>query len=125
MKRLYQNHDPEDFQAKIRFLTIEEGGRRKYANGSRFDFQYSEDSKNIYMIHPDFFDNNGNSFSVDTFLPLNEWFDARMYIVVAEMREQVHRERIKVGTKFYCCDGSQHIAEGIVTEIIGINLKNK
>jgi hypothetical protein len=117
MYRLYQKYDPEDFQAKIRFLTLEEGGQRQYPNGIRFDFQYVDDLENAYMIHPDFFDSNGNSFSAEEMLPLNKWINARMYIIVPEIRETVHRFRIKEGVKFYCCDGKP-IAEGIVTRLV-------
>jgi hypothetical protein len=121
MKRLYIKSDPEDFRAMIRFFPLEEGGRRQYPNGVRFDFQYQDDKDNLYMIHPDFFDDNGDSYPEDRFFPLGEWLNARMYIVVAEMREKVHRHKLKIGQKFFCCDGSIHIAEGVVTEIVGLN----
>lgn len=43
MYRLYQEFDQEDFQARIRFFSVKEGGRRAYLNGIRFDTQYADD----------------------------------------------------------------------------------
>ena len=120
MTRIYERFDPEDFQARIRFFSLEEGGRRSYPNGIRFDFKYTDDEKNIYMIWPDFFDSKGNSLSIEEMLPLDIWLDARMYIVVPEMREKVHRLRIGEGIKFYCMDGHRRIAEGVVSKVIGL-----
>ena len=120
MARIYAKFDPEDFQAKIRFLPLEDGGRRPYPNGIRFDFKYADDEKNLYMIYPDFFDSNGNSLSTEDMLPLGIWLIARMYIAVPEMKERVHRLKIKEGVKFYCMDGPHQIAEGVVSKIVGL-----
>jgi hypothetical protein len=120
MTRIYSKFDPEDFQARIRFFPLEEGGRRPYPNGIRFDFKYAEDDNNLYMIHPDFFDASGNSFSTADMLPLGVWLAARMYIVVPEMREKVHRLKIKEDLKFFCMDGSRQVAEGVVSKIVGL-----
>lgn len=120
MTRIYEKFDPEDFQAKIRFFPLQEGGRRPYPNGIRFDFKYADDETNLYMIHPDFFDSDGNSLSTEDMLPLDVWLNVRMYIVVAEMREKVHQLKIHEGVKFFCMDGSRRVAEGVVSKIVGL-----
>jgi len=43
-----------------------------------------------------------------------------MTVVVDEMREQVHRRRIAVGTTFYCHEGRKRVAFGTVTRITGL-----
>ena len=121
MNRVHKVNFPEDFQARIRIFTAAEGGRVKPTfNGIRWDFKYLDDVSNLYMIWPDFFDNEGNSFPVETHLPLNQWLNARMYIMVDEMREKVHRLKIQEGVKFYCMEGSRRTAEGIVSKIVGL-----
>lgn len=124
MYRLYQSRDPEDFQARVRFFPLDEGGRRSYPNGIRFDFKYIDDEKNIYMIHPDFYDLEGNSFSTEEFLPLGVWLSARMYIIAPEMKEKMHRVKIQEGVEFYCVDGPRRVAKGIVSKVVGLNAKH-
>jgi len=124
MYRLYQKRDPEDFQAKIRFFPLDEGGKRSYANGIRLDFKYAEfadDKTNFYMIHPDFFDTDGNSLSTEEFLSLGVWLNARMYILIPEMKEKVHRAKIREGIEFFCMDGHRKVAKGIVSKVVGLN----
>jgi hypothetical protein len=121
MNRLHKINFPEDFQARIRIFTTAERGRVKPTfNGIRWDFKYFDNVSNLYMIWPDFFDNEGNSFPAETLLPVNQWLNARMYIVVDEMREKVHRLKVQEGVKFYCMEGSRHTAEGIVSKIVGL-----
>jgi translation elongation factor EF-Tu-like GTPase len=114
---------PDDFEAVICILRSDEGGRKTPArNGIRWDFNYAEEapSENLYMIWPDFVDENGISLRKDMNLPLGVGLRARMTIVVDEMRHRVHRARIKVGTRFYCCEGPRRVAEGQVTKITGL-----
>ncbi len=120
MTRIYKKFDPEDFQARIRFFPLNEGGRHPYPNGIRSDFMYADDKVNIYMIHPDFFDSNGDSLPIDEMLPLDVWLNARMYIIVPEMKEKTHRLKIRDEVRFYCMDGGRRIAEGIVSKIVGL-----
>lgn len=94
MHRLYRIAD--DFEATIRILTEAEGGRMNPPfNGIRWDFAYASDkpAENLYMIHPDFYSQSGDSLPTDAPLPLGVDLPARMTIVIDEMREQVHRAR--------------------------------
>jgi len=98
-----------DFEAKITILTSVQGGRMTPPhNFIRWDFGYAEDNpaepkRNLtaplYMIYPNFLDNNG--LSIPKGIPLEGMLKARMHICVKEMIEY-HRTRIAVGTKFNC-----------------------
>ena len=115
-----------DFEAEIRIFSENEGGRRTPVfNGIRWDFSYkdqlpTEDNSTLYAIHPDFFDEQGNSLPKSMPLPIGKLLSARMLIVRDEMRKKVHRDRLKEGVKFYCHEGQHRVAEGIVTRITGL-----
>ncbi len=113
----------DDFEAVIRIFSPAEGGRTTpLFNGIRCDFEYAEDPPHdtLYMICPDFMDENGDSRSNNFALPIGENLPARMMILSDELREQVHRERIAPGVRFYCREGPKRIAEGVVTRITGL-----
>lgn len=119
---------PDDFEAKIRIMGHEEGGRLKPPfNGIRWDFCYAEDSPQdaLWMIWPDFFDDSGDSLPKNLPLPVGVELSVRMTVLVDNMRAQVHRQRIKVGTQFFCHEGSKRVAEGQVTKITGLFYKRK
>jgi hypothetical protein len=123
MDRLYSV--PDDFEATIRILTETEGGRKSSPfNGIRWDFSYLADdaTDQLYMIWPDFFSPTGDSLPKDQPLPLSIYLSARMTIVVDEMREQVHRARIKPGVEFYCHEGPRRVAIGRVTRVTGLHV---
>lgn len=94
----------DNFEADIRIYTLAEGGRRMPPfNGIRWDLAYADDGINptsMYMVWPDFFGLDGMSLSVDQPLPVGPVLTARMYIVVDEMRAEVHRGRIVPGVRF-------------------------
>lgn len=113
----------DDFEATIRIFTPEEGGRKTPPkNGIRWDIAYNDDQppKTLYMIHPDFVDSEGRSYPCDEALPIDVELRAFMYIVVDEMRQQQHREHIKVGMEFFCHEGARRVARGVVTKITGL-----
>ncbi len=122
MIRLYE--PPDDFEAEVRIFSKAEGGRSTPAfNGIRWDFAYEGDDikeVGIFIIWPDFMDENGDSLPTDKPLPIDKKLKARMTIVVDEMREKVHLERVKVGTKFFCHEGGKQVAMGEVTRITGL-----
>ena len=114
---------PDDFEATIRILTSEEGGRLTAPfNGIRWDLCYAEDrpDDSLWMIWPDFFDQSNDSLPTDKPLPVGVELRARMTVVVDEIRTTIHRERIQVGTDFYCHEGSRRVAVGRVTRITGL-----
>jgi hypothetical protein len=121
LHRLYGT--PDDFEAKIRIFSREEGGRSKPPyNGIRWDFCYFEDlaADNLWMIWPDFFVERGDSLAINEPLPIGNELSARMTILVDEMRAEVHRKRLHVGAQFYCHEGPRRVAIGYVTRITGL-----
>jgi hypothetical protein len=121
MKRLHSV--PDDFEAVIRIYSAAEGGlQMPPSNGIRWDFAYADDppAKELFMIHPDFHDDHGDSLPTDERLPVSIDLPARMVVVVDEMRTTVHRSRIREGTRFYCHEGPQRVAEGRVTRVTGL-----
>ena len=112
-----------DFEAKIKIYTKEQGGRDTPAfNGIRWDFAYADEDmlNQLYMIHPDFYDEKENSISKEIPLPTNKELSARMLIIASDMKEKVHRKHISIGTKFFCHEGGKRVAEGHITKITGL-----
>lgn len=56
------------------------------------------------MIHPEFEDEEGKII-LDEYKKVNLTGTARMWIVVPEMREQIHKNKVHVGTKGYFMEG--------------------
>jgi hypothetical protein len=118
---LFRFHD--DFEALIRIYRTDEGGRKLPPNnGIRWDFCYAGDSiDNLYMIFPDFYDKSGSSLPQDKPLPIDTELPARMLILNDEFRVRIHRDRIKVGLRFFCHEGPKAVATGYVTRITGLH----
>ncbi|MCA8830663.1 hypothetical protein [Hymenobacter pini] len=119
--RLYPEF-PIDFEARVRILRADEGGRNSMAyNGIRWDFAYAQDKPRLLFmwLYPDFFDpETGNSWR-ELPLPADEWLHVRISVFSEHMRA-VHQTRIRAGTGFYCCEGSRAVAEGTVTRILSL-----
>ncbi|QJX48848.1 hypothetical protein HMJ29_18805 [Hymenobacter taeanensis] len=120
--RLYDDRR-DDFEARIRILTEEEGGRNYPPyNGIRWDFRYAtgENSKVCFMLYPDFYyPETGDSWR-EMPVTIGEWLFARMYCIVPETRIRVHQKQVRPGTSFYCVEGNRIVAEGTVTRITGL-----
>ena len=115
---------PADFEAVVRIFTHEQGGRETPSfNGLRWDFSYAEEdpAEGTWMIHPDFVDERGDSLPQDRPLPLDIELPARFLIADDNLRGEVHRPRIQVGTRFFRHEGSKRVAEGRVTRITGLS----
>lgn len=78
----------------------------------------------IYMIHHEFTDADGEVLSENTVpIPISGW--ARMWILVPEMRAEVHCKRISLGTRYYIMEGNRRVGEGIVTGILSLHTNPK
>ncbi|PFH81135.1 hypothetical protein [Bacillus sp. AFS088145] len=114
---------PQDFNVHYRFYSHEEGGKQNLpTQGYRCDFAYQEDDINetgIYMIYPEFEDNDGNVL-LDYKISVNQTGTARMWILSPEMREEIHKHKIKIGTKGYFMEGSSKVGEVEVIRIVGL-----
>jgi len=86
--------------------------------GYRCDWAYDGDDiekTGIYMIWPEFENESSEVIpEKQTVLPNGT---ARMWIVSPELREEIHRPRIKVGVKGYFMEGGKKVAEA---EVIGL-----
>jgi hypothetical protein len=108
-----------DFEADISPLGPETRKTHPF-NGIRWDFCYADDldddgrPRQISMIWPEFVDETGASILGG--VPIEGRLHARMHIFVREAVE-LHRQRLTIGTKFYCAEGSRKVAEGIVTSL--------
>ncbi|MGK4568173.1 hypothetical protein [Flavobacterium sp. 3HN19-14] len=111
-----------DFIVKYRFLSKEEGNYRlgNPMQGYRSDFLYAGDEKEkgLWMIWPEFLDNEDNVIT-DKTVRVSTSGKAQMWILNDEFF-QMHRDRIKIGLKAYFVEGRFKTAECEVIEITGL-----
>lgn len=118
MSQRFDNRD--DFEATIRILRKNEGGRQTPPrNGIRWDICYSGDDpkETLWMVWPDFLDQAGESRPETEELPVDVPLRAKMLVLRDELRAEIHREKAKVGVRFYCHEGPRRVAEGVITKI--------
>ncbi|MBA3856209.1 MAG: hypothetical protein C0507_04800 [Cyanobacteria bacterium PR.3.49] len=111
-----------DFEARLRFLSAEEGGRQTsfVLQGYRSDFSYEDELDAAFMIWPVFVDEHGEPLTEGTRVSTYEPVNARMIIINDELRATEHRKRIKEGLKFFVREGRKIVAEGVVTRIVDL-----
>lgn len=112
----------EDFIVSYRLYPPEQGGRKVTFQHLRCDFMYEDDdplADGIYMIHPEFLDEYGVPIREDIAISLEG--KASMWVLVEEMKEKVHRQRIVVGTRGFFMEGARKIGEVAVEDIIGLS----
>lgn len=112
-----------DFEVRYRFFTSEEGGRVSGPPWQHYrcDWAYADEmgATGIYMIHPEFIAEDGSVLAEGFPVP---WAGtATMWIVVPEMRSQIHRQRIMEGVRGYFMEGNRRVAEAVVTRILGLH----
>ena len=116
-----RNH-PEDFIVRYTLYTKEEGGRKITYQHLRCDFMYEGDdpeTDGIYMIHPEFIDENGVPIKEKTSVPLSG--RASMWVLIPEMRDKIHKFKIEVGVRGYFMEGARKVGEIIVEKIVGLH----
>jgi hypothetical protein len=106
-----------DFRAKIRYYTVEEGGRKSLPfQGIRSDLRYTFESKPYtHMIWPEFLDENEKPYPKGMFMQNYELL-ADFYIVDIESRDIFHFDKINVGVTFFIIEGRE-IGEGVITKV--------
>jgi hypothetical protein len=113
-----------DFLVRYHFLSSEEGGRTSGPpfQGYRCDWAYDGDDiekTGIYMIWPEFENESSGVILEKQIVPPDG--TARMWIVSPELREEIHRARIKVGVKGYFMEGGKKVAEAEVISLVGLD----
>ena len=71
------------------------------------------------MIHPEFLTAEGEVDNEEH--PVALQGTATMWILIPEMRNEVHQKRIKPGIQGYFMEGKKRVAEATVTKIIALN----
>jgi hypothetical protein len=112
-----------DFRVKFRFYTKEEGGRQfPPFQGYRSDFYYDHEehrgTSQIFMIWPEF-ENEEGLVIIDKEQQIEYSGTARMWIVSPQMRSY-HKDKIYVGLNGYFMEGSRHVAECHVIQILDL-----
>lgn len=113
-----------DFEAEVRFLTFEEGGRRgEYGpvkQGYRCDVHLDNDpSDSRWMIWPLFLDNNGQELPKGA--PIPPVSKAHFYIINDELRRNFHRQWLCEGARFHLTEGARKVAACQVTKILNLH----
>lgn len=111
------SHGVPDFRARVRFLSPEEGGRKSPVfQGYRPDLAYKEGAFELFMIWPRFVDDAMKQRADGAMIPNPSLAD--FWIANLELKEEVHRSRIKPGTEFWMCEGPKKVAEVVVTDLL-------
>lgn len=113
-----------DFEASIRFLSAEEGGRRStYVPQQlyRSDFRYKDFSDDLFMIWPTFLLDDGTPFERGELVDTSKTLNAFMTIIDDKLRVSLHRKRLTPGVDFYLCEGGRVVAEGKVLRIVELH----
>ena len=115
---------PADFEVEYRFFTSEEGGRLTGPAWQHYrcDWAYSGDDiqrDGLFMIHPEFLTASGDI--EDEGHPVAWKGKATMWILIPEMRREVHQKRVKPGIQGYFMEGNKRVAEAIITKVIALH----
>src|SRR5207249_1538836 len=100
---------PNDFEVHYRILSEAEGGRKtqQVFQGYRCDWVYADfeaaEPRRVWMIWPFFVDENGQFVAENA--PVNVEGTARMMIVNEDLRQTVHKDRIRPGVKGFFVEG--------------------
>ena len=119
-----QRGHPADFEVRYRFFTSGEGGRLSGPSWQHYrcDWAYESDDTaqdGIFMIWPEFLAEDGSIQPEGSPVPWSG--DATMWILIPELRERIHRSRIREGVCGYFMEGSRRVAEAVVTRVLGLH----
>ena len=110
---------PADFEAEIVFVADDDGRARPAVQGDRPDMRYQTyEPDTAWMIWPRFLDGNGRELPDGARVP--PVARAHMFIPNRDLRRDVHRGRIDIGTDFELVEGKRTVATGRVTAILAL-----
>ena len=110
-----------EFEADVRFLSREEGGRQQPAVQGLYrpDIHWDDDpSETLWMIHPRFFGLDGHELADGSEVP--QTCRARFYLITAYVRDELHQHWLYKGAKFHISEGSHRVAAGTVTTVLSV-----
>jgi len=115
---------PPDFEAEVRFLTPEEGGRTgrwgPVRQGYRCDIHWDEDPSDLlWMIWPAFLDESGQELPMGAFIP--QISKAHFYIGADKSKRDVYRQWLREGGGFHLSEGAHRVAACRVTKILSLH----
>ena len=111
-----------DFEVRYEFDIDPELKGLKPGQGMRCDFLYDGDDPKIdgvHMIYPEFLDEDKRVITDKRAVPKDTGY-ANMWIILPKSKEEVHKQRIKVGTKGKWVAGSYTIANVTVTKLLSL-----
>ena len=108
-----------EFEADVRFLAREEGGRQDLpVQGSyRPDVHWDADpSDTVWMIHPRFLGTDGAELPGGTEIP--QVCKAHFYLISTHVQDQLHQQWLRNGARFHISEGRHRVAAGVVTKVL-------
>jgi len=108
---------PPEFEAEVRFLSPDEGGRRSPAvQGYRPDVHWDDDpSETLWMIHPRFLASSGEELPDGTEIP--QLCKAHFYLISTHVRHLLHQQWLHERARFQISEGRHCVAAGVVTKV--------
>lgn len=110
-------YDRPDFAAQLKTIP-QTKFRSALRQGLKLDLMYEADEKQIWMVHYALLDSEGNC--LPQYTVCEGEVKAYFRVVDSELRLTVHKQRIQPRTRFYVVIGPVKIAEGVVTEVLGL-----
>jgi hypothetical protein len=116
-----QRRRKPDFRVRYRWIDEQSPSfHQKPFQHMRCDFSYESDDgrDGLYMIWPEFEDAAEAPLAEGSPIPAEGI--ASMWIIVPDMREQVHRRKARVGVRGFFMVGGTRIAEAEIVQIVGL-----
>jgi hypothetical protein len=115
---------PPDFEAEVRFLTPEEGGRTgrwgPVRQGYRCDIHWDDDPSDLlWMIWPAFLDEGGQELPKGAVVP--DVSTAHFFIASEATRATVYQQWLHKGAGFHLSEGAHRVAACRVTKILRLH----
>lgn len=105
-----------DFAAQLNPIPQPKNGIRSFlVQGIKLDFMYEEDENRAWMIYYALLNSEGNLLSHR--ITCEQEVKAYFRILNPQLRP-IHKQRIKLGIRFYVVVGSHKVAEGVVTQVL-------
>jgi len=116
-------NQPPDFEAEVRFLAPEEGGRSgrwgPVKQGYRCDVHWDDEPSDLLcMIWPSFLDESGHELPKGTVIP--QISKAHFYIGSVKARQTIFDRWLHEGAGFDLREGRQSVAVCRVTKVLSL-----